>query len=75
LIDIVEYLFSVYIKIICNAPDGLSVKPVFGNLFLNEPVPVNGKIELSQLDKPGFGMELNPDAKLIDGDQLIQSGL
>jgi len=62
-------------EIICNAPDGLSVRPVFGNLFLNEPVPVNGKIEVSQLDKPGFGMELNPEVKLIDGHQLIQSGL
>jgi hypothetical protein len=33
---------------------------------------VNGKLDISQLDKPGFGLELNPNVRLIDGDQLIQ---
>lgn len=37
--------------------------PSFGDLFLNEPLPVNGRIDLS--DAPGFGLELNPDAKLV----------
>jgi L-rhamnonate dehydratase len=35
---------------------------VFGGLFLDEPVPVNGKLTVS--DEPGFGLKLNPDAKL-----------
>lgn len=26
-----------------------------------EPVPQNGRIKLSALDKPGFGVELNRD--------------
>jgi L-rhamnonate dehydratase len=41
------------------------VEPVFGNLFLNEPIPVNGYLDVSILDKPGFGLELNPSAPLI----------
>ena len=28
--------------------------------YLGEPVPQNGRIKLSALDKPGFGVELNP---------------
>ncbi|QRV87293.1 enolase C-terminal domain-like protein [Ceratobasidium sp. AG-Ba] len=59
------------IQIICNAPDGKSVKPVFGNLFLNEVMPVNGRIEIEKLDAPGFGLELNPAVKLIDGSRLL----
>jgi L-rhamnonate dehydratase len=31
-------------------------------LFLDEPLPINGVVTLS--DKPGFGMTLNPEAKL-----------
>jgi L-alanine-DL-glutamate epimerase-like enolase superfamily enzyme len=38
------------------------VQPVFGKLFLNEPVPTNGRITVS--DAPGFGLELNPAAHL-----------
>ena len=32
-------------------------------MFLNEPLPKNGRIDLS--DEPGFGLELNPNAKLV----------
>jgi L-rhamnonate dehydratase len=31
--------------------------PLFGNLFVNEPVPKNGIIEIP--DTPGWGVELN----------------
>jgi L-rhamnonate dehydratase len=44
---------------------------VFGNLFLNEVMPINGRIELEKLDAPGFGLELNPSARLIDGAKLL----
>jgi L-rhamnonate dehydratase len=40
-----------------TSPDCLSFPSVFGSLFENEIMPVNGKIELD--DKPGFGMNLN----------------
>ena len=32
--------------------------------LLGEPVPVNGRIKTSALDKPGFGVELNRDIAL-----------
>lgn len=46
-----------------NSPDGKSVHPSFGDLFLDEPLPVNGRVDLT--DKPGFGMTLNPNAQLV----------
>jgi L-rhamnonate dehydratase len=33
---------------------------MFNPLLLDEPVPLNGRIALSALDKPGFGVALNP---------------
>lgn len=33
------------------------IVPLFGNVFKDEPLPINGYIELS--NKPGFGVELN----------------
>lgn len=53
--------FSEYI---CNSPDGRAVLPCFGDLFLDEPVPTNGRIDIDET-KPGFGLTLNPEAKLI----------
>ena len=46
-----------------NSPDGKSIAPSFGNLFLNEVLPLNGKVDLT--DEPGFGLELNPAAELV----------
>ena len=40
------------------APDGDNVSPYFGQLFLDEPVPVNGWITLDP-HKYGFGVTLN----------------
>ncbi len=40
------------------------VVPMFTPLLLDEPVPVNGRMKASVLDKPGFGVRLNPDVKL-----------
>jgi L-rhamnonate dehydratase len=54
---------------IANSPDGLSIAPVFGNLFLNEPVPHGGCIDVS--DEPGFGLILNPEAKLIPSSEFL----
>ena len=56
---------------LANSPDGRSVEPVFGNLFLNEPIPVRGFLDVSVLDKPGFGLELNPAAPLIDARRIL----
>ena len=54
-----------------NSPDGKSVLPVFGNLFLNEPVPENGYLDVSVFDKPGFGLEVNPNAPLIPAANIL----
>lgn len=40
------------------------MRPQFDPILLNEPVPVNGRIHKSVLDKPGFGVELNRDCNL-----------
>ena len=47
---------------VTSAPDGRSIRPVFGDLFDAEPVPANGRLLLNS--NPGFGMELNPDCTL-----------
>jgi L-rhamnonate dehydratase len=40
------------------------VVPMFAPQLLGEPVPVGGRIRVSELDKPGFGVELNRDIPL-----------
>ena len=42
-----------------TSPDCASFPPVFGEMFENEPVPVNGRIRPS--DAPGWGLKLNRD--------------
>ncbi|KAK6330042.1 hypothetical protein TWF718_003470 [Orbilia javanica] len=52
---------------LANSPDGESVLPVFGGLFKDEPLPDNGKMLVETLDKPGFGLELDPTVQLVSG--------
>lgn len=54
-----------------NSPDGKNVFPVFGNLFSNEPVPTKGYLDVSELDRPGFGLELSPSAPLIPAANIL----
>ena len=56
---------------LANSPDGKSVYPVFGDLFLDEPIPTHGYVDVSELDKPGFGLELNPKARIIDANAIL----
>ena len=63
---------SPFHEYLCNAPDGKGVLPVFGDLFTNEPMPIDGYIDVTQLDKPGFGLELSPNARLVDADYLLR---
>ncbi|OAA61929.1 Mandelate racemase/muconate lactonizing enzyme [Niveomyces insectorum RCEF 264] len=58
---------------LANSPDGKSVLPVFGNLFEDEPIPTRGFLTAADLDKPGFGLTLNPAArsKLIPSAYLL----
>jgi len=39
--------------------DACEIKPYFGGLFDDEPLPKDGKITLEQINKPGFGCVLN----------------
>ncbi|KAI1384986.1 enolase C-terminal domain-like protein [Hypoxylon trugodes] len=56
---------------VAASPDGKSILPVFGNLFLNEPIPENGFLHISSISKPGFGLELNPKANLVSSERLF----
>lgn len=55
---------SPFTEIIMTAPNADEVRPAFTPLLLDEPVPVNGRMKASALDKPGFGVRLNPEVKL-----------
>ncbi|KAF2140087.1 uncharacterized protein K452DRAFT_231194 [Aplosporella prunicola CBS 121167] len=63
---VISQAHSPFQEYLANSPDGKSVLPVFGDLFINEPIPTKGYLDVTDLDKPGFGLELNPKARLID---------
>jgi L-rhamnonate dehydratase len=45
------------------SPEADQIVPLFGELFVNEPVPSDGYIELT--DAPGWGVELNDKLELL----------
>ena len=47
-------------ELIMLAPEADRVQPYFGDLLLDEPLPVDGWVELDPT-KPGFGVTLNRD--------------
>ena len=47
-----------------SAPKADNVLPAFYPLLLDEPVPEDRRLKMTALDKPGFGVELNPECKL-----------
>ena len=53
--------FAEYILV---SPDGATMAPEYGDLFLVEPLPVDGAFHVDQLRGPGFGVTLNPRATL-----------
>lgn len=55
---------SPFAEFLMMAPEGDRVVPMFNPLLLDEPVPVNGRMKASALDKPGFGVRLNPECVL-----------
>jgi len=62
---------SPFCEIIASDPEGKKVMPCFGNLFLDEPLPVNGHITMD--DRPGFGMTLNPEVELIPASEYKET--
>ena len=55
---------SPFAEFLMMHPDASEVVPMFSPQLLGEPVPENGRMRASALDKPGFGVELNPDVPL-----------
>jgi L-rhamnonate dehydratase len=55
---------SPFAEFLMMHPGPTEVVPMFAPQLLSEPVPHNGRIKASALDKPGFGVELNPDVPL-----------
>lgn len=55
---------SPFAEFLMMAPKADEVVPMFNPLLLDEPVPQNGRMSVSALDKPGFGVRLNPDCQL-----------
>ena len=45
------------------SPQADKISPIFGELFKNEPLPVNGYLDLPET--PGWGVELNDQLELI----------
>ena len=50
---------SPFSEFLMTSPDCSTLRAQFDPLLLNEPIPHNGKITKEDLDKPGFGVELN----------------
>ena len=67
--SVYSYHFSItrhnspFSEFLMMAPQADVVIPMFSPLLLDEPVPQNGRITLS--DAPGFGVRLNPESKLM----------
>jgi L-rhamnonate dehydratase len=55
---------SPFAEFLMMHPGPTEVVPMFAPQLLGEPVPVNGRIRTSALDRPGFGVELNRDIPL-----------
>ena len=55
---------SPFAEFLMMAPKADGVVPMFSPQLLDEPVPVNGRMKISELDRPGFGVRLNPACKL-----------
>ncbi|MBB3912660.1 L-rhamnonate dehydratase [Sphingomonas desiccabilis] len=52
---------SPFAEFLMMHPASSEVVPMFHPQLIGEPVPVNGRLRASALDKPGFGVELNRD--------------
>ena len=52
-----------FCEYVAASPDGKSILPVFGDLFVGEPMPVNGKMKIP--DAPGFGMDIRDRSILV----------
>ena len=61
---VITFTNTPFSEFLMTSSDCSTLRPQFDPILLNEPVPVNGRMHKSVLDKPGFGVELNRDLKL-----------
>ena len=52
---------SPFAEFLLMSPTGDEVVPMFSPTLVGEPIPERGVIKVSQLDRPGFGVSVNPD--------------
>ncbi|MBB4659573.1 L-rhamnonate dehydratase [Parvularcula dongshanensis] len=52
---------SPFAEYLMMAPKADEVVPMFSPQLIGEPVPKDGRLKIAELDKPGFGVELNRD--------------
>jgi L-rhamnonate dehydratase len=55
---------SPFAEFLMMHPGPTEVVPMFHPQLLGEPIPQNGRMKVTALDKPGFGVELNRDVAL-----------
>ena len=55
---------SPFAEFLMMAPQADTIVPMFTPLLLGEPLPVHGRMKVTELDKPGFGVTLNSDIPL-----------
>lgn len=55
---------SPFAEFLMMAPQADEVVPMFTPLLLDEPIPEKGRMSATKLDKPGFGVRLNPECAL-----------
>jgi L-rhamnonate dehydratase len=53
-----------FAEFLMMAPEADRVVPMFSPLFVDEPVPVDGRLRVSALERPGFGVELDRTLEL-----------
>ncbi len=51
---VITFTNTPFSEFLMTSPDCSTMRPQFDPILLNEPVPVNGRIHKSVLDKPGF---------------------
>jgi L-rhamnonate dehydratase len=61
---VITFTNSPFSEFVMISPDCATLRPQFHPLLVGEPVPVNGRMHRSVLEKPGFGVELSPACQL-----------
>lgn len=61
---VITCINSPFAEFLMMAPQADEVIPMFSPLLMNEPVPIDGKLSVEALNKPGFGVSLNPECEL-----------